>query len=104
MTTERNLYSFSTGATPNKSHFTYKSKYSVNSSHTQLDPDLQDSLHKLDDAISNNVRVDIDVNTHSNPTDISAGLAPLFEPDRNIFGNTDSFPTLAKDELISNSG
>ncbi|KAI6650829.1 hypothetical protein LOD99_7880 [Oopsacas minuta] len=97
MTTENNIHTFSPGTIPNNS-FSYKSTYPFISSNTKLDPDLQDSLTNLYDAISSPVRDDI------NPTDIHPRISSLNPPDRITLENTGSFAAFTNDELKSNTG
>ena len=96
MATEHSLFlSSSVGALHNLSPTKHRSKHVYNSSHTQLYPDLQDSLTKLDGAISDSVREDMPT---FSPTDI-LGTAQVLTPDRNIDASDDSFAALTEGEL-----
>lgn len=83
----------SIGAMHNLSPPKHKSKLVYSSSHTQLYPDLQDSLTKLDDAISDSVREDMPI----------LATAQVFTPERNTDKLTDSFDVLTGGELQDSS-
>ena len=100
MATEQPPYiSSSIGAMLNLSPQKHRPKSIFNSSHAQLFPDLQDSLTKLDGAISDSVREDM---PNFSPADMPI-TGQVFTPVRHTDTLTDSFAALTEGELHDRS-